>query len=90
MLEGFEWKSSVDSGGPGQIEKSLTGELAALEAASIHAIVESDDRVNFVVKHLDEAIAELDKLDLMISLYKTQLNARLLSSVVLADILCRL
>lgn len=46
--------------------------------ASIHAIMESDDRVVGVVKQLDDALAELDKLDLMIGLYKTQLNVRAL------------
>jgi hypothetical protein len=44
--------------------------------ASIHAIMESDDRVTFVIKHLDDALAELDKMDLMIGLYKAQLNVR--------------
>ncbi|GAA5835794.1 hypothetical protein JCM9279_004648 [Rhodotorula babjevae] len=57
-----------------EIEKRLVGELKALEAASIHAIMESDDRVVGVVKQLDDAVAELDKMDLMIGLYKTQLN----------------
>lgn len=38
--------------------------------------MESDDRVVGVVKQLDDALAELDKLDLMIGLYKTQLNVR--------------
>ena len=42
--------------------------------ASIHAIMESDDRVTFVIKHLDDALAELDKMDLMMGLYKTQLS----------------
>ncbi|GAA5919946.1 hypothetical protein JCM1841_000062 [Sporobolomyces salmonicolor] len=57
-----------------EIEKRLIGELKALEAASIHAIMESDDRVTGVIKHLDDALAELDRLDLMMGLYKAQLN----------------
>ncbi|GAA5888974.1 hypothetical protein JCM5296_002762 [Sporobolomyces johnsonii] len=57
-----------------EIEKRLIGELKALEAASIHAIMESDDRVTGVIKHLDDALAELDRMDLMMGLYKTQLN----------------
>lgn len=36
--------------------------------------MESDDRVVGVVKQVDDALAELDKMDLMIGLYKTQLN----------------
>ncbi|BGP14101.1 hypothetical protein JCM10213_002398 [Rhodosporidiobolus nylandii] len=57
-----------------EIEKRLVGELKALEAASIHAIMESDDRVTGVIKQLDDALAELDKMDLMMGVYKTQLN----------------
>ncbi|GAA6036999.1 hypothetical protein JCM8097_005501 [Rhodosporidiobolus ruineniae] len=57
-----------------EIEKRLVGELKALEAASIHAIMESDDRVTGVLKQLDDALAELDKMDLMMGVYKTQLN----------------
>ncbi|GAA6058447.1 hypothetical protein JCM3770_005082 [Rhodotorula araucariae] len=86
MLEGFEWRGGgggmgdgAVAGGKGrskadEIEKRLIGELKALEAASIHAIMESDDRVVGVVKQLDDALAELDKMDLMIGLYKMQLN----------------
>ncbi|GAA5834785.1 hypothetical protein JCM3766R1_003238 [Sporobolomyces carnicolor] len=73
--------SSAGFGGTGakgrkadEIEKRLIGELKALEAASIHAIMESDDRVTGVIKHLDDALGELDRMDLLIGLYKTQLN----------------
>ncbi|GAA6011560.1 hypothetical protein JCM11491_004688 [Sporobolomyces phaffii] len=57
-----------------EIEKRLIGELKALEAASIHAIMESDDRVTGVIKQLDDALGELERMDLLIGLYKTQLN----------------
>ncbi|GAA5951609.1 hypothetical protein JCM8115_005195 [Rhodotorula mucilaginosa] len=57
-----------------EMERRLISELKALEAASIHAIMESDDRVVGVVKQVDNALAELDKMDLMIGLYKTQLS----------------
>ncbi|KAH8915864.1 hypothetical protein BT69DRAFT_1229374 [Atractiella rhizophila] len=79
MLEGFEWRNAGSSKGKGgagssdQIERRLLRELKALEEASIFAIIESDERVAAVVKDLDEAIAELDRMDQMISLYKTQL-----------------
>ncbi|TNY17143.1 exocyst complex component Sec3-domain-containing protein [Rhodotorula diobovata] len=78
-LEGAGMGGVGGGGGKGrskadEIEKRLVGELKALEAASIHAIMESDDRVVGVVKQLDDALAELDKMDLMIGLYKTQLN----------------
>ena len=38
--------------------------------------MESDDRVEGVIKHLDDALAELDKMEGLIGLYKTQLNVR--------------
>ena len=86
MLEGLEWGAADGAGsgdggdarrnvqGADQIEKRLLGELNALEAAGIHAIIESDDRVNDVVKYLDNALAELDRMDLMLSLYRTHMN----------------
>ncbi|KDE03286.1 hypothetical protein MVLG_06216 [Microbotryum lychnidis-dioicae p1A1 Lamole] len=57
-----------------EIEKRLIGELKALEAASIHAIMESDDRVEDVVKCLDQTLAELEVMELTMGTYKTQLN----------------
>lgn len=57
-----------------EIEKRFFGELRALEAASIHAIMESDDRVEDVVKCLDQTLAELEVLELTMGMYKTQLN----------------
>ena len=82
MLEGLQWGTSRPSSsgagggldGADQIEKRLLGELNALEAAGIHAIIESDDRVIDVVNYLDSALAELDKMDQMLSLYKTHLH----------------
>ncbi|MCO5588234.1 hypothetical protein L7F22_042189 [Adiantum nelumboides] len=71
----------VRGGGVGKgtadiIEARLLDELAALDAANIHAIIESDDRVNFVVQHIEQALHELDVIDSMIAGYKIQLNAR--------------
>jgi len=39
--------------------------------------MESDDRVTGVIKSLDDALGELERMDLLIGLYKTQLNVRL-------------
>ena len=75
------------------IEARLTGELMALEnvrfnyssecfltmvQANIHSFLESDDQVTMLVKHMDEAIAELDNLDSTLSSYKIHLNVSLL------------
>lgn len=32
--------------------------------------MESDDRVTLVIKHLDDALAELDRMDQMMGMYK--------------------
>jgi hypothetical protein len=42
--------------------------------ANIHSFLESDDRVNLVVKYLDEALGEVDAIDSLISSYKIHLN----------------
>lgn len=42
--------------------------------ANIHSFIESDDRVGLVLKYLDEAIAELDNMDSLVSSYKIHLN----------------
>lgn len=81
MLEGYEWASDDvlgqkrTRGAVAQIEARLLDELMALEKANIHSFIESDDRVGLVLKYLDEAIAELDNMDSLVSSYKIHLNA---------------
>lgn len=91
MLEGFEWRNRLGVGRSGMtlrqgvkggkgpadvIEARLLDELAALDAANIHSIIESDDRVGLVVRHMEEALHQLDVIDSMVASYKMQLNAR--------------
>lgn len=66
----------VGKGPADVIEARLLDELAALDAANIHAIIESDDRVSWVVRHMEEALHQLDLIDSMVASYKMQLNAR--------------
>ncbi|KAH9818614.1 exocyst complex component Sec3-domain-containing protein [Melampsora americana] len=75
MLEGFEWRM-IGTGveGVDLIEERLLNELKALELAEIHAIIENDDRVDLIGKSLDDGLAQLDKMEAMLSLYRTQLN----------------
>lgn len=42
--------------------------------ANIHAFLESDDRISQVLGHIDEALLELDDIDLQITSYRMQLN----------------
>ncbi|KAI0375209.1 hypothetical protein BV20DRAFT_960301 [Pilatotrama ljubarskyi] len=81
MLEGYEWASDdilgrrALSGTAEQIEARLLDELMALDKANIHSFIESDDRVLTVLKYLDDAIAELDTMESVVSSYKIHLNA---------------
>ncbi|CAG8443657.1 2576_t:CDS:10 [Dentiscutata erythropus] len=72
LLNDFDWKGS---GNAAALEERLLNELAALEAANIHAMVESDDRVNSVIEQIDKAINELDSLDSWLSIYAAELNS---------------
>ncbi|EIN14056.1 hypothetical protein PUNSTDRAFT_110196 [Punctularia strigosozonata HHB-11173 SS5] len=81
MLEGYEWASEDvlsmkrTRGAAEQIESRLLNELLALEKASIHSFIESDDRVGVVLKYLDDAINDLDGMETLLSSYKIHLNA---------------
>ncbi|KAG9304131.1 hypothetical protein G9A89_019693 [Geosiphon pyriformis] len=72
LLNDFNWK---ETGNAAALEQRLLNELAALEAANIHAMVESDDRLTSVVHQLDKAIAELDHMDRWLTLYTAELNS---------------
>ena len=79
-------KGSADA-----IEARLLDELGALESvsarrgisisadrkANIHAFLESDDRIAQVLGHIDEALLELEDIDLQITGYRMQLNVRI-------------
>ncbi|KAG1715987.1 hypothetical protein ID866_1152 [Astraeus odoratus] len=81
MLEGYDWASDdmfgrkSTRGAADLVEARLLDELMALEKANIHSFLESDDRVNFVIKYLDEALTEVDAIDSLLSSYKIHLNA---------------
>ncbi|KAF8140415.1 exocyst complex component Sec3-domain-containing protein [Boletus edulis] len=81
MLEGYEWASEDTfgrksaRGAADLVEARLLDELMALDKANIHSFLESDDRVNLVVKYLDEALGEVDAMDSLLSSYKIHLNA---------------
>ncbi|GES81230.1 exocyst complex component Sec3-domain-containing protein [Rhizophagus clarus] len=72
LLNDFDWKGS---GNAAALEERLLNELAALEAANIHAMVESDDRIHSVIEQIDNAITELDNMDQWLSLYTAELNS---------------
>ncbi|KAI7855257.1 exocyst complex component Sec3-domain-containing protein, partial [Circinella umbellata] len=72
LLADFNWKTS---GNAAALEKRLLGELHALEAANVHAIIQSDERVRTVVDQIDAALGELDSMDSWLLLYSAELNS---------------
>ncbi|EIE80531.1 hypothetical protein RO3G_05236 [Rhizopus delemar RA 99-880] len=72
LLTDFNWKAN---GNATVLEKRLLGELHALEAANVHAIIQSDERVRSIVDHIDKSLAELDSMESWLSLYAAELNS---------------
>ena len=54
--------------------------------ANIHSFLESDDRVGVVMKFMDDALAELDNMDGLISTYKIHLNVSIASTTCVAPL----
>ncbi|KAI8066373.1 exocyst complex component Sec3-domain-containing protein [Gongronella butleri] len=72
ILTDFNWKTS---GNAAVLEKRLLGELHALEAANVHAIIQSDERVQSMVDRIDKSLQELDNMETWLSLYAAELNS---------------
>ncbi|KAL1934170.1 hypothetical protein VTP01DRAFT_6352, partial [Rhizomucor pusillus] len=72
LLTDFNWKTS---GNAAALEKRLLGELHALEAANVHAIIQSDERVRSVVEQIDKALEELENMESWLLLYSAELNS---------------
>ncbi|KAF7721909.1 hypothetical protein EC973_003948 [Apophysomyces ossiformis] len=72
LLTDFNWKAS---GNAAALEKRLLGELYALEAANVHAIIQSDERVRSVIEEIDHAVNELDNMESWLLLYSAELNS---------------
>ncbi|KAI9481520.1 MAG: exocyst complex component Sec3-domain-containing protein [Benjaminiella poitrasii] len=72
LLTDSNWKAS---GNAAALEKRLLGELHALEAANVHAIIQSDERVRSIVEHIDRSLEELDNMESWLSLYGAELNS---------------
>ncbi|EJU00131.1 hypothetical protein DACRYDRAFT_101160 [Dacryopinax primogenitus] len=80
LLDGYEWsmgpvgEGKKKGGAADMMEARLMDELLALEKANVHSFVESDDRIQLVMGFLDDAIRELDDMEMMVQSYKIQLN----------------
>ncbi|KZT54682.1 hypothetical protein CALCODRAFT_377065 [Calocera cornea HHB12733] len=83
LLDGYDWtlppsnlgmEGRKKGGAADMMEARLMDELLALEKANVHSFVESDDRIQLVMGFLDDAIRELDDMEMMVQSYKIQLN----------------
>ncbi|KZO92800.1 hypothetical protein CALVIDRAFT_601259 [Calocera viscosa TUFC12733] len=80
LLDGYDWTSPTGmegkrrGGTADMMEARLMDELLALERANVHSLVESDDRTQLVKGFLDDAISELDDVEMIVQSYKIQLN----------------
>jgi len=83
LLDGYDWTNPPTSaGGEGKkrggmadiMQARLMDELLALEKSNVHFFVESDDRIQAVMSFLDDAILELEDMEMMVQSYKVQLN----------------
>ncbi|KAE8232462.1 hypothetical protein CF326_g2505 [Tilletia indica] len=72
----FGGNATASVGTADVIEARLLKELSALEEANIHGMVESDERVGLVIKHMDDALLQLDTMESMIMRFKMSLNGR--------------
>ena len=56
-----------------------------MSQANIYAFLEDDDRVGLVLKHIDDAIHELDSMDTLVQSYKIHLNVRIFQCRILPE-----
>ncbi|KAJ3120611.1 hypothetical protein HK098_004457 [Nowakowskiella sp. JEL0407] len=71
VLDGFNWNIG---GNAADLELRLNAELQALEAANVHAIIQSEEQGNIVVQHIQAALQELEVVDQWIQHYTSHLN----------------
>ncbi|ODQ53339.1 hypothetical protein SAICODRAFT_7063 [Saitoella complicata NRRL Y-17804] len=71
VLEDFDWTAL---GNADRLEETLRDELAAIEAANNHAIVEGDERMSDLLAKIDKSVLECENMDAMLTLYAFELN----------------
>ncbi|KAK9471195.1 uncharacterized protein V1510DRAFT_420724 [Dipodascopsis tothii] len=69
-LEYFQW---TGKGSSKALEQEIINELALVDTANVHSMIEGDERTSALERLLDSAIKECDDLSLKLTLYKTQL-----------------
>lgn len=70
VIRDFKWSSKT---GTTILASRLNDELAALEAANIHAIVENEGRVEDLMAKLDKGIAQCDDMANLLTIYEFEL-----------------
>ena len=71
ILEDFKWSYGADVAA---LELSLVTELNALEAANVHALVQSESQANEVASLIDKSMKELSEIEKWLKHYTGQLE----------------
>ena len=71
VLSDYDWKVSSEAAA---LEGRLYDELLALDAANIHALIQSEDQANAVITQVDRTIIELDEIDKWLTEYTDLLD----------------
>ncbi|KAJ3094814.1 hypothetical protein HK100_006011 [Physocladia obscura] len=71
LLGGFNWQVNGDAA---DLEKKLESELQALEAANVHAIIESEESAEKVLNQIQSTLNELKTIDEWLFHYTTLLD----------------
>ncbi|KAJ3074763.1 Exocyst complex component 1 [Podochytrium sp. JEL0797] len=71
LLGGFNWQVNGDAA---DLEQKLESELQALEAANVHAIIESEEQAENVILQIDVTLDELKTIDAWLLHYTTLLD----------------
>ncbi|KAI8811526.1 exocyst complex component Sec3-domain-containing protein [Cladochytrium replicatum] len=71
VLSGFNWEAGGDAA---DLELRLNAELQALEAANVHAIIQSEEQANVVIENIEKALTELEVLEDWLAHYTNLLD----------------
>lgn len=71
VIRDFKWTSQA---GTDTLSRKLQDELSALDAANVYAIVENDDRIEDLMKRLDQGIAQCDDMANLLTIYEFEME----------------
>ncbi|KAI8612283.1 exocyst complex component Sec3-domain-containing protein [Chytriomyces sp. MP71] len=71
LLGGFNWQVNGDAA---DLERKLEAELQALEAANVHAVIESEEDAERIIDEIDATLGQLETIDSWLLHYTTLLD----------------